>query len=249
MPDTTSASVDDTPKVRKTKGFKRIRGFLSGESRKERKERRSKAKELQKSKTSNKNDPKRGAEVADDASTIYNVDVDERSVLTSGSSSKLGGAASAASAPPSTKAADATKKSASSSSKAKPYMLRVVMLLMDPTSRRFELLQLEFDSLKALVSDVLAQIPVSVTEESLRKQVYTGICGKDGKEMAPTKLLADFCKGNDVLVAVPEGMPAKDCARLAKPIICDDKVVQMVRPNKKKEGCHNVNTGSSFILT
>jgi hypothetical protein len=111
---------------------------------------------------------------------------------------------------------------------AKPYLLRVVLLLINPTTRRFELLQLDFDSLNALVSDVLNQIPVSVTEESLRSQQYSGICGKSATLMASHQLLSTFCVGNDVLVAVPTSLTAKECTRLAKPILSDDKVVSMV---------------------
>lgn len=83
-------------------------------------------------------------------------------------------------------------------------------------------------SIFVVVSDVLAQIPVSVTEETLRQQTYTGIAARDGQEMLPSKLLATFCKGNEVLVAVPDGVPAKECVRLARPILSDDKVIQMV---------------------
>jgi hypothetical protein len=54
--------------------------------------------------------------------------------------------------------------------------LDLVVLLMDPISHRFELLQLEFDEkLKAKVSDLLTQIPISVTEPSLKSIVYDGI--------------------------------------------------------------------------
>lgn len=194
----------DDSVVRKSKGFKRIRGLLSGESRKERRERKAKER------AAKQNAPLANKVEEDDASTIYNVDVEERSTATSKSgASTISGATG-----------DSENK--------KTYMLKVVLLLMDPESRRFELLQLEFDSLKALVSDVLAQIPVSVTEEALRKQTYTAICGQDEAEMSPDKLLATFCKGNDVLVAIPAGMPVKECARLARPILSDDKVVSMV---------------------
>jgi hypothetical protein len=111
---------------------------------------------------------------------------------------------------------------------AKPYLLKVMLLLMNPTTRRFELLQLEFDSLKALVSDVLNQIPVRVTEESLKSQQYSGICGKSATLTASDQLLCSFCVGNDVLVAVPSSLTAKECTRLAKPILSDDKVLSMV---------------------
>uniref|UniRef100_A0A6V0AX89 Uncharacterized protein n=1 Tax=Pseudo-nitzschia australis TaxID=44445 RepID=A0A6V0AX89_9STRA len=54
--------------------------------------------------------------------------------------------------------------------------LDLVVLLMDSISHRFELLQLEFEDLTtARVSDLLAQIPLSVTEPFLKKLVYDGI--------------------------------------------------------------------------
>lgn len=186
--------------VRKTKSFKRIRGLLSAESRRKRRERR-KAKKAGAAGSSTAS----SAPAADDQSTVYQVDVEDRSVMTS--------------------------KSAAEDKK--PYMLKVVLLLMDPETRRFELLQLEFDSMKALVSDVLAQIPLSVTEDALRGQHYTAICGRDGEAMTGEKLLANFCTGNDVLVAVPSSTTAKECARLAKPILSDDKVVSMVSPHNR----------------
>lgn len=199
-----AAAVDETGvAVKKSRSFKRIRGLLRGESRKQRKAR--KAAEAAANAGSNALDN------GDELSTIYGVDVEDRSVATMQQQTFLKGA---------TDGSDSEKKA---------YILKVVLLLMDPETRRFELLQLEFDSLKALVSDVLAQIPVSVTEEALRVQTYTGISGKDGVEMAPSKLLATFCKGNEVLVAIPDGLPAKECTRLARPILSDDKVVNMVR--------------------
>ena len=53
---------------------------------------------------------------------------------------------------------------------------------MDPQTRRFELLQLEFDTNKASVADILQQIPISATEESLRTQTFDCVCDTDGKE-------------------------------------------------------------------
>lgn len=193
--------------VKKSKSFKRIRGLLSGKSRRNKKQVSSEDKPAAAAVPGEPATAAAGGEAGtagDEQSTVYNVDVEDRSVITAPFSK------------------DEEKKA---------YMLKVVLLLMDPETRRFELLQLEFDSLKALVSDVLAQIPVSVTEEPLRQQTYTGICGRDGKEMSPEKLLSSFCKGNDVLVAIPTSMPAKECARLARPILSDEKVVQMVSNN------------------
>jgi hypothetical protein len=108
--------------------------------------------------------------------------------------------------------------------------IRIVLLLMDPTSHRFELLQLEFDSEKARVSDVLRQVQHSATEEILRDMTYDGVCDRDGNEMISVMKLSMFCKGNEVIVAIPNGLTGRDAARLAGPILLDPKVGEMVRP-------------------
>lgn len=152
-----------------------------------------------------------------EAETVYQVDVDDRTISVMSNDTKNTGTASE-------KAAEGFLAGAN-----KQFMLKVVLLLMDPETRRFELLQLEFDSDKALVSDVLTQIPVAVTEEVLKKQSYVGICGSAGTEMSSAVLLSEFCKGNDVLVAVPDGVAASECARLARPILNDEKVINMLK--------------------
>lgn len=158
----------------------------------------------------------------DDVSAInyYNVDVDDRSVMTQRSTltNNLFGAASGA---------------VDNGTNPTYYILKVVLLLMDPETRRFELLQLEFDSNKALVSDVLAQIPISVTEDTLRQQRYIAIANHYGTEMIPTMLLASFCQGNEVLVAIPDNVGSAECIRLARPILSDENVVSMVRTNER----------------
>lgn len=184
-----------------------VRGLLSGDSRKDRQ-----ARQVE--------DPKVDAETE----TVYQVDVDDRTISVMSGDSKVTSATSATD-----KTAEGFLSGATDAATSKKaYMLKVVLLLMDPETRRFELLQLEFDSDKALVSDVLTQIPVAVTEAVLKKQTYVGICGSSGSEMDSAVLLSEFCKGNDVLVAVPEGVDASECARLARPILNDDKVINMV---------------------
>lgn len=106
--------------------------------------------------------------------------------------------------------------------------LQLVLLLMDPSSRRFELLQLEFDSEKAKISDVMAQIPISVTEDVIRKQKYQGVVDAHATHMDGSARLVDFCSKKEVLVALPQGVSVRDCVELARPILRDDKVVSMV---------------------
>jgi hypothetical protein len=189
--------------VKKSKSFKRIRGLIK----------KTRSAVTGRNKKLNKDTS------MDDQQSLYGIDVDERSVATR---------------PPGTTTASSymTQRLGNTPGSSIPlqkFILKVVLLLMDPETRRFELLQLEFDSVNSLVSDVLAQIEVSVTEESLRMQTYTGIVGPEGLEMIPTKLLATFCKGVEVFVAVPTGVPPRECVRMAIPILSDGKIVTMVR--------------------
>lgn len=221
----TSATSEQSADQKKKKGaMVKIRGFLKGKSRRERKDK--------------KKDETIGAETAaneegkvegDDHSTVYNVDVDEGSV-----EAKNAAALAAKNGLLNTDGEDEEETDFFNEHEAdaKKYLLKLVLLLMDSSSRRFELLQLEFDSVKASVSDVLAQIPVAVTEECLKKQTYKGISSCDGEEKKPNDVLADFCRGGDVMVAVGEDMTAAEYVKLALPILSDPKVVSMVRVSK-----------------
>lgn len=109
-----------------------------------------------------------------------------------------------------------------------PKPIQIVLLLIDPTSRRFELLQLEFDANGAIVNDVLSQVHQSATEEIFRSMIYAGVCDLEGTEMIGLMKLVLFCRNNDVAIAIPSGLSAKDTAKLAEPILFDPKVEEMV---------------------
>lgn len=214
----TNAKSQQTGEKKKKGTMKRIRGFLTGESRKERRER--KARERAAAGKS----ALEGSFLDDDES-VYAVDIEN--------SAKSGD-------PAFTAASSLLEMSVLSeenehgdmaflSPKPTAPALQVILLVMDPKTRRFELVQLEFDSNKALVSDVLAQIPLSVTEEQLRKQHYKGVCDRSGLEMIETMRLSEFCKTNDVVLAIPDAMSSKECARLSRPILSDEGVITMVR--------------------
>jgi hypothetical protein len=261
--------------LRKSKSFQRIKGFVTGETRRKKRQERIDAaangllddKDVAKESSTRSTSGKGGTgapqslmapfgqdDFDDDESTIMGVQVDDASVITgitstSQASAAKGGASSSkkgylrgsskisntsSNILPSASAdsADAVASNGGISGVSTVQsvdILKIVLLLMDTKSRRFELLQLEFDSNKALVSDVLGQIPFSVTETSLCEQTYSSICRVDSTEIIATELLSKFCNGNEVLVAMPAGSTAKECVRLARPILSDDKVVSMVR--------------------
>lgn len=199
-----STAANGGEKKKKKKKFGRIRGLLTGESRRERKAKKAAARAAAQ---------QRGQapplNVDDDAETVYGVNVETG--RTAMQQDTNGAPAGEIVAP-----------------KPGGHSLQVILLLLDPHTRRFELLQLEFDSVKAVVRDVLAQVPHSVTEEALCKQKYVGVCDTKGVELINATRLADFCHGSEILLAIPEGLPAKECSRLAKPILTDENVMQMV---------------------
>jgi hypothetical protein len=211
--------------VRKIRSFKRDRGFLPGESRRERRSRKDKDRAQASASAS------RGVALSQyqgDDDAIYDDDVEDRSVP----SRELDASPPEAKAQPNMLGLSKNEEVAMEEDEDKTpclLKLKVFLLLLDPQTFRFELLQLEFNSSNALVSDVLAHVPVSCMDDTLRKQAYSGICGRAGQEMTSDKLLATFCHENGVLVAIPTGLSAKECARLAKAILGDEKAEVMVR--------------------
>ena len=222
----------------KSHSFKRITGLLKVESRKDRKAKKE-ALKVHSSTTgitfNRGSSPSSSvARTDDDAETVYGVDVEDDSKNLVGPPSPPRIALSNVQLKNQT-VEDVTVDNiltVSISAQTSPP-LQVVLLLMDPVTRRFELLQLEFDSTTAIVKDVLAQIPHSVTEDALRHQTYKGIADRHGSELILSLQLSAFCTGSEILVAIPDGMPAKECARLSRPILSNENVIDMVsRPLK-----------------
>jgi len=198
--------------ISKKKGKKRsLRGLLTGESRRERKAKRAAERQvaIEEGKTP---EPVQQNNLEDEEETVYGVNVDN----------------SCANDTPISQPLLAAKKDDDESTLGMGA-LQVILLLMDPATRRFELLQLEFDSQQAVVRDVLAQVPHSVTEEALRKQNYSGVCDRKGQELYYSTCLGDVCTGSDILIALPENLDAKECARLARPILSDKNVIEMLK--------------------
>jgi hypothetical protein len=105
-----------------------------------------------------------------------------------------------------------------------------VLLLMDPTTRRFELLQLEFETKNATVADILQQIPIAATEECLRTQSFNCVYDMDGNEYDDGKPLSECGKSNPVVITVPKTYTkgALHAANMAKPILSEPKVQEML---------------------
>jgi len=108
--------------------------------------------------------------------------------------------------------------------------IHVILLLMDPKTRRFELLQLEFDSSSAMVSDIFAQIAISATEPTLKSQEYATLIDLKGAVLIDTKNLAEYIDAAGIVIAVPATTKEDGVAiaKMATPILSNPKVHTMV---------------------
>ncbi len=108
--------------------------------------------------------------------------------------------------------------------------LHVILLMMDPLTRRFELLQLEFDSATAKVSDITDQIPLAATEPSLTSQKFESLTTLKGDELISSKPIAEYIDSAGIIVAVPTTTIEKGgaVAKMANPILTNPKVHSMV---------------------
>jgi hypothetical protein len=108
--------------------------------------------------------------------------------------------------------------------------LHVILLLMDTKTRRFELLQLEFDSGNAKVKDIFDQIPLSATEPTLKNQPYGRLCNLKGEDLNSDADLKTYISGAGIVIAVPSSAKeaSTSVARMANPILTNSKVHSMV---------------------
>lgn len=203
-PEATNAPTTQPVRGKKKRGMKRFKGLL--------KSRRGKKSSNQTSTSSipqASNTPYVAADVPDDNSTVYEAQLD---------ASVMGGKS----------VSSASLSTAKSTIFTDP--VQVILLIMDPATRRFELLQLEFDSAMAKVSDIYKQIPTAATEEVLQKASYKAVITPKGEELKRDANLSDYVKGAAIVIAVPENTTEslEKCASMAAPILTNSKVHKML---------------------
>ena len=210
---TTNGAVIAANPARKRKRLKlkRFKGFITGKTRKQKAEAKRAAKArapADSSSSSDSDSPRKLPEgvPAEDDPTVFGADFDNQSVASSVAGSVEDNNVDA---------------------------INIVLLLMDPQTRRFELLQLEFDAQIAKVEDIFSQIPISATEPSLKNQTYVSICTPSGTEMDSSKELSEYVTKAAVVIAVPEfpdgSNGVESAVKMAKPILSNPKVARMVR--------------------
>lgn len=131
-----------------------------------------------------------------------------------------------------------------------PNAFKIFLLLLQPTSKIFELIQLFYSPYDATVGNLLQMIPKNATEKALGSQTYIGLCRpKTQEELLDLQELASEVRPGvdsakitlgEILVAIPEGFTGPDVAALSKQILANPKIVKLLRradplaPKKRK---------------
>lgn len=155
----------------------------------------------------------------------------------------------------------------SSSRRQDPNAYKIFLLLLQPKSKIFELIQLIYSPNDTTLGDILKMIPANATEQTLGTQEYLGLCRPKGEEelldkhlLASQPTLAgasgDTNSANitlgEILVAIPQGYTGPDVAALSKQILDNPKIVKLLKrsdplaPKKRRSSrSHRHSSGTS----
>ncbi|KAL9183238.1 hypothetical protein ACHAXT_005025 [Thalassiosira profunda] len=149
------------------------------------------------------------------------------------------------------------ENSSQASSAAKGAPVHFFALLLCPTSRIFELVELSAHP-ASTVADMIQRIPEECTDQRLRDREYVGfVRPKDRADFvcpdarafghahgAEDVTAADAIREGDVLVAILEGRSGREMGRIAKPILKNAKFRDMVKRRGRKKGGRRGDDGS-----
>lgn len=120
-----------------------------------------------------------------------------------------------------------------------PNAYKIFLLLLQPQSKIFELIQLIYSPNDTTVGQILELIPENATEPSLGSQEYIGLCRPKNHEeiLDKNKLASEARPGIDsaritlgeILVAIPRGFSGPDVAQLSKQILANPKIVKLLK--------------------
>lgn len=116
---------------------------------------------------------------------------------------------------------------------------KIFLLLLNPKAKIFELIQVIYAPSVTTIGDVLAMIPGNASEPALGSLSYIGLCRpKDGIEITEMQLMASgsHCKMScarivlgEILVAIPAGYSGEQCAKLAVPILKNQRIQSLLK--------------------
>jgi hypothetical protein len=114
---------------------------------------------------------------------------------------------------------------------------KIFLLLIQPQSKIFEIIQVFYTPSQTTIQNVLEMIPANATEPALGSQHYVGICRpNDGTPIhldlmasvaSPNTACAKIAQG-EILVAIPEHYSGSLCSKISKPILANPKVTKLL---------------------
>eukprot|EP00980_Cylindrotheca_fusiformis_P007315 scaffold1525_cov142-Cylindrotheca_fusiformis.AAC.115 len=120
-----------------------------------------------------------------------------------------------------------------------PNSYKIFLLLLQPESKIFELIQLIYLPNDTTIGDIIAMIPENATEHSLGNQEYSGLCRpRTQEEIVNKELLASETTSGaesakvtlgEILVAIPKGHTGADVSKLSKQILSNPKIVKLLK--------------------
>ena len=150
-----------------------------------------------------------------------------------------------------------------------PHAFKIFILLLQPKSKIFELIQLVYSSANATLGDLISMIPENATEKALGSQKYVGLCrpNSGAVELKDMDMLASehpLCNNpvksakitlGEILVAIPQDYSGEDVALLSKQILANPKIVKLLKrsdplaPKKSKRSSRHHHRHSSSRRT
>ena len=125
-------------------------------------------------------------------------------------------------------------------------MTKVFVLLLEPKTKTFELIQLVYSTLSTTIGDILFMIPQHATELVLGSQKYTGLCRpkEDDQSLSELSLLAsmpttasksnnnkncaNICTG-EILVAIPQDYTVPEVTKFSQAILTNRRFTKLLR--------------------
>ena len=124
-------------------------------------------------------------------------------------------------------------------------MGRVLVLLMDPPTKQYELTSVPYPLVSnednhvgpTKLKDILKHVASSASYEPLQKKSYQCFCRPDqGGGMDNELTIMDYSFSKDeVLIGVPEGYKVEQCQAFAKPILEDKRLMKLLKKLKKHD--------------
>jgi len=114
--------------------------------------------------------------------------------------------------------------------KAPADQIEIVVLLINPVSRHFEVISCRLDMNESSVEDILDVVSKTVSEK-LRDVNFTGVSNQSGEEFKPYTKINNFITGKELLIATFDSKTASECLKHARPILKNPEFISMLRVN------------------